>query len=191
LSCHCRRSRPTSTSDGADPESVARKILLDQLTGQPRTRTELAGKLAKKGVPPEIAERLLARFEEVGLVDDAAFSRAWVQSRSVSRGLARRALAQELRRKGIDEEVARSALTTVGPEQEEEAARALVRRRLRTVTGLDRDRAMRRLTGMLGRKGYSASLAFRVVRQELEAAGHGDVDPDVDRGLEMDDEPAS
>jgi hypothetical protein len=54
---------------------------------------------------------------------------------------------------------------------------------------------MRRLTGMLGRKGYSASLAFRVVRQELEAAGHGDVDPGGDPGgdlgLEMDDEPAS
>src|SRR5262245_29215610 len=99
----------------ADPESVARKILLDQLTGQARSRSELAGKLAKKGVPEEIAGRLLDRFEEVGLVDDSAFARDWVASRQAGRGLARRALAQELRRKGIDDEVAREALSEVDP----------------------------------------------------------------------------
>ncbi len=62
----------------ADQESVARKILLDQLTGQPRSRSELATKLARKQVPAEVAERMLDRFEEVGLVDDAAFARDWV-----------------------------------------------------------------------------------------------------------------
>src|SRR3954466_9093358 len=84
----------------ADHEAVARKILLDQLTGQPRSRSELAAKLAKKQVPTDVASRLLDRFEEVGLVDDAAFARDWVQSRQAGRGLARRALTVELRRKG-------------------------------------------------------------------------------------------
>ena len=103
---------------------MARKILLDQLTGQARSRSELAGKLAKKGVPDELADRLLDRFEEVGLVDDEAFARAWVQSRQPGKGLARRALAQELRRKGVDDEVARVALDEVDPDDEVEAARA-------------------------------------------------------------------
>jgi regulatory protein len=156
----------------ADPEAVARKILLDQLTGQARSRSELAGKLAKKGVPGELAERLLDRFEEVGLVDDEAFARAWVQSRQPGRGLARRALAQELRRKGLDEEVAKVALDEVDPDDEVEAARGLVRRRLRTMANLDRGTAVRRLTGMLARKGYPAGVSFRVVREELEALGH-------------------
>src|SRR5689334_25278851 len=93
----------------ADPESVARKILLDQLTGRARSRSDLAAKLAQRNVPEEIATRLLDRFEEVGLVDDAAFARGWVEQRQSGRGLARRALAQELRRKGIDDEVARDA----------------------------------------------------------------------------------
>ncbi|MGZ4438230.1 MAG: regulatory protein RecX, partial [Nocardioidaceae bacterium] len=74
----------------ADAEAVARKILLDQLTGQARSRAELTTKLARKGVPPEIGERLLDRFEEVGLVDDAAFARSWVESRQSGKGLARR-----------------------------------------------------------------------------------------------------
>jgi len=155
-----------------DHESVARKILLDQLTGQARTRSELAGKLAKKGVPDDLAARLLDRFEEVGLVDDEAFARSWVQSRQPGKGLARRALAQELRRKGVDDEVARAALEEVDPDDEVEAARSLVRRRLGTVARLDREVAVRRLTGMLARKGYPAGVCFRVVREELATLGH-------------------
>ena len=152
-----------------DPEAVARTILLDQLTGRARSRSDLAAKLAQRNVPEEIAARLLDRFEEVGLVDDAAFARGWVEQRQSGRGLARRALAQELRRKGIDDEVAREALDEIDPEREVEAARTLVRRKLRSVSDLDQQVAVRRLTGMLARKGYPPSVAFRVVREELDA----------------------
>ncbi|MGZ4490434.1 MAG: regulatory protein RecX [Nocardioidaceae bacterium] len=163
---------PVTRGPAADDEQVARKILLDQLTGQARSRAELATKLARKGVPDEIAERLLHRFEEVGLVDDQAFAEAWVQSRQAGKGLARRALAQELRRKGIADETARSALEQVDPDDEVASARVLVRRKLRTAARLDRATAIRRLTGMLARKGYPSGVAVRVVREELEAAGH-------------------
>jgi regulatory protein len=162
---------PVALGPEADPESVARRILLDQLTGQARSRSELAGKLAKKDVPEEIATRLLDRFEEVGLVDDAAFARDWVQSRQAGRGLARRALAQELRRKGIDDDVALEALAGLDPDDEVESARDLVRRRLRTIGRLDRVVAVRRLSGMLARKGYSSGVAMTVVREELDAYG--------------------
>jgi regulatory protein len=155
----------------ADPESVARKILLDQLTGQARSRKELSDKLAKKNVPPELATRLLDRFEEVGLVDDEAFAKAWIASRQPGKGLARRALAQELRRKGIDDEVARDALDEIDPADEEAAARALVRKKLRSLSRVDETTATRRLVGMLARKGYGSGLAFAVVRDELGASG--------------------
>jgi regulatory protein len=164
---------PVAAGPPADPEAVARKILLDQLTGQARSRSELADRLAKKNVPDDVASRLLDRFEEVGLVDDDAFARAWVASRQPGKGLARRALAQELRRKGIDDEVAREALDEIDPDDEDSAARALVRKKLRTMRGLDRDKATRRLVGMLARKGYPPGMAFAVVRDEL---GADDVD---------------
>ncbi len=153
----------------ADPESVARKILLDQLTGQARSRAELAKKLASKEVPTEVATRLLDRFEEVGLIDDATFARDWVEQRHAGKGLARRALAQELRRKGIEDEVAREALDELSTDDEVEAARTLVRRKVRSVRGLDQDKAVRRLVGMLARKGHSPGVASRVVREELDA----------------------
>ena len=154
----------------ADHEAVARKILLDQLTGQARSRSELATKLARKQVPPEIAARVLDRFEEVGLVDDAAFARDWVQSRQAGRGLARRALAAELRRKGVDQEIISEAVEAVEPDDEREAARQLVRRKLPSLQRFDDVTVIRRLTGMLARKGYSSAVAFSVVREEIAGA---------------------
>ena len=165
----------------ADPEAVARKILLDQLTGQPRTRGELQVKLAKKLVPDDVATRLLDRFEEVGLIDDEAFARLWIGSRQPGKGLARRALAQELRRKGIDDEVARAALDEIDPAGEEHAARLLVRKKLRSLGRVDEQTAMRRLVGMLARKGYGSGMAFAVVRDELRSVDRSSGD-DIDLG---------
>ena len=138
----------------ADPESVARKILLDQLTGRARSRKELSDKLASRLVPAEVATAVLDRFEEVGLVDDGAFARTWVSQRQQFKGLSRRVLAQELRRKGVDDEVAKDALDGIDPDDEARAARELVVKKMRSMRGLDDRAATRRLVGMLARKGY-------------------------------------
>jgi regulatory protein len=157
----------------ADHEAVARKILLDQLTGQARSRSELAAKLARRHVPDEVAGPLLDRFEEVGLIDDASFAREWTQSRQAGRGLARRALGVELRRKGVAQEVIDEALEEVSEDDEREAARRLVQRKLRSLGSLDEQTKVRRLVGMLGRKGYSPGLAFAVVREVVGEAAEG------------------
>jgi regulatory protein len=158
----------------ADPEAVARTILLDTLTGQARSRQELADKLAKRGVPDDLATTLLDRFTEVGLVDDAAYARQWVESRHRSRGLAPRALAQELRRKGVGDDDTKAALEQIDEADERIAARALVDRKMRSMRGLDHQVATRRLAGLLARKGYSSGLAFSVVREALAEAGEDD-----------------
>lgn len=155
------------TGGNADSEEFARQILLRRLTDRPRSRFELAEWLAGKNVPDEIGHRLLDRFEELGLVDDAAFARMWVDSRQRTKGLARRALSLELRRKGIDDDTAEAALDELDPEAERHAARWLVQKKLRSMAALSEDVKTRRLIGMLGRKGYSGELAYAVVRDEL------------------------
>jgi regulatory protein len=127
--------------------------------------------LRKREIPDEAAEEVLSRFEDVGLIDDAAFADAWVESRHHGRGLARRALVRELRTKGVDSAVIDEAVGQLDSEQEEETARELVARKLRSTRGLDRDKRLRRLAGMLARKGYGEGMALRVVRQALEAEG--------------------
>lgn len=178
-----RRSRSRSRSSGSpsssraekgeprDPVEQARNICLRLLTGTPRTRKQLADALRKREIPDEAAEEVLSRFEDVGLIDDAAFADAWVESRHHGRGLARRALVRELRTKGVDSAVIDEAVGQLDSEQEEDTARELVARKLRSTRGLDRDKRLRRLAGMLARKGYGEGMALRVVRQALEAEG--------------------
>lgn len=154
-----------------DPVEQARNICLRLLTGTPRTRKQLADALRKREIPDEAAEEVLSRFEDVGLIDDAAFAGAWVESRHHGRGLARRALARELRTKGVAPSVIDDAVGQLDADQEEETARELVARKLRSTRGLDRDKRLRRLAGMLARKGYGEGMALRVVRQALEEEG--------------------
>ena len=165
------------TADGspedppADPEAVARNLCLRALTGAPKTRKQLADLLAGRGVPDEASDAVLDRFTEVGLIDDAAFARAWVSSRQAGRGLARRALSAELRAKGVDPEVAADAVLAVDDDDERAAARRLVDRKVAAMRRLDRATATRRLMGMLARKGYNGGLAAAVVREALDADG--------------------
>ncbi len=119
--------------------------------------------MARRDVPEDVAERVLDRFTDVGLIDDAEYARMLVRSKQESRGLARRALAVELRRKGIDADLAADALAQVDDASEEASARDLLRRRWRP--GLDPDVQSRRLLGMLARKGYPSGLSHRLVAQ--------------------------
>ncbi|HVV20340.1 MAG TPA: regulatory protein RecX [Pseudonocardiaceae bacterium] len=155
----------------ADPFDHAREICLNLLTARPRTRIELRTQLLRRGVDEETADRVLRRLDEVGLIDDAAFAELWVRSRHTYQGMARRALSAELRRKGVDDELAAAAVSTLDSEAEEDRARELVRKRMRSMGSLEELTKIRRLVGMLARKGYAEGLAYRVVRDELRATG--------------------
>lgn len=180
-----RRGRPATEPpvEGAaaqdaepDPESVARAIVLRRLTGSAQSRAQLADALARRDVPEDVADRVLDRFTEVGLIDDQEYARMFVRSRHAERGLSRRALGVELRRKGIDDETAAVALEDVDDADEEQAARAIVRRRLRSTAGLETAVRVRRAYGALARKGYPGRLVARLVREELAAEGVDDAD---------------
>lgn len=147
----------------------ARNILLRQLTASDKTAKQLKDKLLDKECPEEIADEVIERYAELNLVDDQRFAKSWVVTRARSRGLARGAIKHELRSKGVDDELAAEALEQIDDEAEEQRARELVRAKLRPESmGADRDKALRRLVGMLGRKGYNGSMAFKVAREEWD-----------------------
>lgn len=167
------RKAPSPELDpDADPAALARAIVLRQLTNSPKSRLQLARKLAERNVPEDVAEAVLDRFEEVRLVDDAEFADMWVRSRSQTRKLAKGALRRELADKGIDPDIAAGALDQLSDADEEAAARELVQRKLRGFTGredrAEREKITRRLASMLARKGYPPSLAFRIVGEVLD-----------------------
>ena len=159
-----------------NPEDAARQICLRLIAIEPRTRAQLAQAMQRKQIPDHVAEGILDRFTEVGLIDDQAFARAWVESRHHSRGLSRRALSTELRRRGVDADDVREAVETLDPDQEAATARQIVDRKLRSTRGQPYEARMRRLVGTLARKGYGAALSYRIVREALEAEGAHDAE---------------
>jgi len=166
-----RAGEPGARDDRAggprDPADLAREICLKQLAVRPRTRAELAGALRRRGIADDVAASVLDRYDEVGMIDDAAFARAWVSSRHHGRGLARRALAGELRQRGVDSETVAEAVEALDSDTEAATARALVDRKLRGAGRAEPQALFRRLVGMLARKGYPPGLAIRVVKEAL------------------------
>ncbi len=145
----------------------AREVALRSLTAARRSRSQVSHTLLRRGYPECIVEPLLDRFEAVGLLNDIEFAASVVRSGQADRGLSRLAIAQELRRRGIDDEIASQALAEIGEESESEAARAVARTRLARTRGLETEVRLRRAVGALARKGYPPSLAFEVVQREL------------------------
>ncbi|HTK67810.1 MAG TPA: regulatory protein RecX [Pseudonocardia sp.] len=161
-----------------DPAASARDICLRLLTARPRSRAELATALGRKGIEPDVADRVLGRLSDVGLIDDTAFAEMVVQSGHRHRLMGRRALSAELRRRGVADETAVEAVSAIDSDDEEQAAHRLVERKLRAMSGLDDPTRIRRLVGMLARRGYSEGLAYRVVREALREHGSSAELPD-------------
>jgi len=159
---------PPSTSE-LSREEQARNLCLRLLTARARTRAELEGQLAKRGYPYDVSKRVLDRLTQVGLIDDADFAEQWVRSRRANAGKGKRALAAELRTKGVDNDVITAALDGIDAGAERQRAEKLVRDRLRREKLGDDDDAKiaRRLAGMLARRGYNQTMAFDVVKDEL------------------------
>jgi regulatory protein len=166
--------------DDADPEQVARMIVLRRLSAASRTRFELADDLRRRGVPDDVAERVLDRFVEVGLIDDGQFARMWADSRQRTRGTARAVLRQELRRRGVGDDDIVEALSGIDDGDERARACELVTVKVRAMSRLDPQTRERRLIAMLMRRGYRQHVAIGVVRDVLGEAA--DVDNGEDDG---------
>ena len=161
-----------------DPESVARTICLQLLTQRARSRAELADRLRSRNVPDDVAGRVLDRMAEVGLVDDQAFAHDFVRAKRAERGLSARELSRQLRTKGVGAEAIDTAVADLDEQAERSTARRLVERKLRSMSGLDTQVQIRRLAGLLARKGYPPGLAFQVVREVVGEAANEHLDGD-------------
>jgi regulatory protein len=152
-----------------EAHSQARNIVLNQLNFMPRSRKELETALTKRHIEPDVAKSVLDRFEEIGMVDDAAYAELLIRSRCNTKRVARSVLRQQLRQKGVDQEIIEAALMVVSDTDELRMATELVERKVRSMSRLEPEVRKRRLFGLLARKGYNTAITLRVI-QDLEAA---------------------
>jgi regulatory protein len=152
---------------------AAKQVLLRRLSHAPRTRKELAKDLKDKDISDDVANVALDRFEEVGLINDQALASNYVSSQHERKGLGKNALRQQLRAKGISDDMALEAISQISDDQEFQAAFALACKKIRSLQRDDAKTQLRKIVGVLARKGYSSNLAFRVAKEVITDLPYG------------------
>ncbi len=167
-------SRARREASTTAPAERARELALSLLTRAPRSVAELRARLISKDVDPTVADEVIARYLEVGLLDDAGLASAIARTRHAERGLAPRAIAQELRRRGFAEHHIAAALEPLTSEVHTDTARELAAKRWARNSTAAPDARVRRTVSHLARKGYPVSLAFALVRDLQRADSEAD-----------------
>ena len=156
---------PEQIPEEIDQNQIAKQVLLRRLSNAPRTRKELAQDLKKKKIEEDIAQIALDRFEELGLINDQTFSENYVSTTHERRKLGKKALKQQLRSKGVSEEIAIQAISQISEDDEFKAALALALKKIRSIQKDDPQSQIRKIVGLLARKGYSSTLSFQVAKE--------------------------
>lgn len=160
-------SADAAASDEPQPDpDAAERDLLRKLRTRSLSLREARSALGTHDLDPDDVEEILARFESLGYLDDAALAEQLIHKATSRKAQGRQAIAQTLSQRGIPRDVIDAALDA---EPDDDAARALefARSKARSLTGLDHDVALRRLAGQLSRRGYGA-VALSTARQALE-----------------------
>lgn len=152
---------------------VTREMALRRLEQRDYSRGELSDYLVRRrGADQQVVDEVIGRLEAVGLVDDVRFAQSWVDSRRRTRQLSKRALAEELRAKKIDDALISAALDHDDADEERRLALTACRMKATRLHGVDREVAFRRLAGALARRGFASSTVVSVVKQVLDEPGH-------------------
>lgn len=146
-------------------------LLLDH---RARSRHELRERLVALELVPDnsIVDEVLDDLTRSKLIDDATFAEEWVRVRHERRGKSRRVLDKELRDKGVAQPLRQAALEQVDDEDEEALARRLAEKKARSIKNIpedyaERDKMLRRILGVLARRGFSQSMSIRIARAAL------------------------
>lgn len=154
----------------ADTLEKAQQRAVDFIAYRPRTEREVRQRLKKAGADDETIGSVTARLRDAGLLDDEAFGKAWVESRSRANPRSRRMLAWELRQKGVGEKDIQAALEGV---DDEEAALRAAQRRWPKLKSLEPRERRRKLTEFLARNGFDFQTIESVI-SIVESSDDGD-----------------
>lgn len=156
-------------------EQRARNVLLYQLARSAKSAHQLRQILEKREIDAEIAEMVIQRFIEVGLIDDKLFAETIVNSRRKFKGSSKSVIKRELVQKGVGTELVEDVVSEITPEDELATATDLAVKRIPRLAALEREVRQRRLHGYLARKGYGSNVviaACKVAEESLSSASH-------------------
>ena len=159
--------------EAEEAKAKVRNRALGLLDQRARSRSELEGRLIKAEFEPRLVVEVCDDLERAGLLDDAQFAREWVRQRAARRGKATKALDLELRDKGVAADIRQEALDQIDPSDEEATARALAAKKARSIKTepadyQEKQKALRRIVGVLARRGFPEGMSLRIAREALD-----------------------
>jgi len=159
-----------SADEGEPPRELAEKALLRKLRTRSLSVREARTALSGFDLAREDVDDIIEHVEHLGYLDDAQLAEQLIHAGSDRKGQGRTAIAQTLSKRGVAREVADAALAAL-PDDDAERALEFARTKAGSMRSLDRDTALRRLTGQLARRGYGGSLAMTAARAALDETG--------------------
>lgn len=149
-----------------------RKKALGLLNYRARSTQELRGKLLDAEFEAEVIDEVIADLEHSELLNDEKFAHEWVHQRHQRRGKTRLVLDHELADKGIAPGIRAQALEQIDDDDEAALAEILARKKAKKVKRVeDRaayDKELRKIVGVLARRGFGQGMALGVARQALD-----------------------
>ncbi|MFK7800268.1 MAG: regulatory protein RecX [Anaerolineae bacterium] len=135
-----------------DEYEWGKEIALRLITNRPRSKKEVRDRMREKGIEESTRERVVERFEELDLLDDEAFARYWIDQRARFKPRGKPLLRQELRQKGVDQQIVNDLL-----EETDDSAAAMqaAEKKVRSLRRYPEDQFKKKLTGFLQRRGFS------------------------------------
>ena len=151
----------------ADPYSDAMSMALYALAPRAKSRAELHTQLLKRGVEAEVSSSVLDSLELQGLLNDLEFAKIWSESRRRQKKLSSGVIIQELRTKGVAQDIIDEVMQESDPDEEYAMAYALAERKYRSCAHLDEMVIYRRVHSLLARKGFSHQVTTRILKELL------------------------
>jgi len=165
----------------AEQKRRAMESAVGLLARRPRSEREIRRRLGQRRFTPELIDATIARLAELRLIDDAAFARAWADTRDRASPRGRRLLAQELRTQGVTAGV---AATATAEHSDEDAAYRLAVRRMRAMASLDYTAFRNRLGSLLQRRGFAWDTTRATVERCWREMGGGAAPDDPPSAIE-------
>lgn len=141
-----------------------------------KTRKQLHDKMRDRNCPDDIIESTLDKLEEMKYLSDAQYAKNFVMSKQTFKNVGERRISQDLRQKGIPQDIIDRVFEENTEDDERERAKELLSKRLRSTRNVERQKRINRLVGYLSRNGYNGSIAFAVVKEALDAESDEELD---------------
>lgn len=135
-----------------DEYERGKEIAMRLITNRPRSKKEVRDRMREKEIEEAVRERVIDRFEELDLLDDEAFARYWIDQRARFKPRGKPLLRQELRQKGVDQQIVNDLLEDT---DDSAAVRQAAEKKARTLTRYSEDQFKKKLIGFLQRRGFS------------------------------------